>query len=284
MSRLSNSPLELALMPDALRLRVRSGWRRPVLRAEVEAAWAPGQPLAPVLEGLLAQARTAAAGAAVAGFDRRTLDAEIANPLAHFDVVAGDFAGQPDAALTGIAGACVQELLGARHGRELRWQLQADERHLLVCAIDGGLLGALRSAAAAMGLRLRRIETSFGIDWNRHGRRLARGAGVFVSRGADEATSAFVRDGIVQALGACLQPDVPEDPGAPAPGVDALCNSIGLHAMAAPTRLDAQVGRMVAGLGLALDDVQRFVAVTDRGAQDAMSSRWEVCIEREAAA
>lgn len=268
--RWSSRRLQLRVGQDLLRLRVLPGRRGAVALEEVERPWDGGAtPLADALAGLLSQL----AGAPARG---TALEVEICNALAHFDTVEGALAGQSDAELAAIACACVQEMLGVSHGRDVRWQLQADEHHLLICAIDRTLLAALQAMAARHGLNLRSIETSFALDWNRHGHRLAAGRAVFVSGDEGESVAALVHDGVVEGLGLCAQPDQLEEPLTPTPAVELLCNSVGLERLAVPTRLDAQVARMLASLGLDMDGIAQFMAVLAQDEPDALSSRWTV--------
>jgi len=268
-SRRSSKQLQLRVGQSLLRLRVLSGRRGAPALEEAELAWDGVAPLADALPGLLSQL----SGAPAQGMP---LDVEICNALAHFDTVEGALAGQSDAELAAIAGACVQEMFGAAHGRDVRWQLQADERHLLICAIERPLLAALQAMATRHGLQLRSIETSFAIDWNRHGHRLDAGRAVFVSGDEGESVAALVLDGVVEGLGICAQPDQLEEPLTPTPAVELLCNSVGLERLAVPTRLDAQVARMLASLGLDMDGIGQFMAVLARDEADALSSRWTV--------
>jgi len=265
----SNSRLQLRVGLDTLRLRVLAGRRVAQVLGEAELPWAGVAALADAVGTLLARLDVAAA--------RGTeLQVELCNALAHFDTVEGALAGQSDAELAAIAGACVQEMFGAAHGRDVRWQLQADERHLLICAIERPLLAALQAMATRHGLQLRSIETSFAIDWNRHGHRLDAGRAVFVSGDEGESVAALVLDGVVEGLGICAQPDQLEEPLTPTPAVELLCNSVGLERLAVPTRLDAQVARMLASLGLDMDGIGQFMAVLARDEADALSSRWTV--------
>ena len=269
MSPRSNSRLQLRVGLDTLRLRVLAGRRVAQVLGEAELPWAGVAALADAVGTLLARLDVAAA--------RGTeLQVELCNALAHFDTVEGAFAGHGDAELDAIAGACVQEMLGAAHERDVRWQLQADERHLLICAIERPLLAALLALADRHGLRLRSIETSFALDWNRHGRAVKDGRAVFVSGDEGESVAALVNDGVVQALGTCAHPDELEEPQTPTRAVELLCNSVGLEHLAVPTRLDAQVARMLASLGLDLNGIERFIAVLAHDDPDSLSSRWTV--------
>ncbi len=68
---------------------------------------------------------------------------EIADSLVHLDVALGDFADHTDRQLHAVAAACVSELLADAADHEIRWQLQSDERHLMICAIARPLMEAI---------------------------------------------------------------------------------------------------------------------------------------------
>ncbi|MFO1270727.1 MAG: hypothetical protein U1F50_03435 [Rubrivivax sp.] len=272
MSPLSNRQALFAIAPGLLRARLQGGWWRRRTLAAAERPWDPAAPLgeaaAEVLKSLGASARGA------------VLDVEIANACVHLDVAEGDFAGHSNEQLGAVAGACVRELLGDTTAHELRWHLQTDERHLLICAIPRSLTEPLRGAAAEAGLRLRRVEPAFGAGWARHGAPLAQGLGVIAFSDGDYALAALARDGIVQALSSGAQPDLPENPCAPLPAVDRLLNGLGLEDAATPTRLDAQVARLVTGVGLEMQQIEHFVAVLEDDDPHELSSRWTVFSHR----
>ncbi|MEY8877378.1 MAG: hypothetical protein AB9M60_12775, partial [Leptothrix sp. (in: b-proteobacteria)] len=241
MSLLSNRRVKLGIRAGGLCAALLSRW--PVQRrlARVDRAWPAGTPapapataLAAPLEQLLTELATTAPLRGLA------LDVEVSDALVHLDVAAGDFAGHSEQQLESVTRACFRDLLGeaiAEH--DLRWQLQADERHLLMCALPRALLDQLKTAAASHGLRLRSVHTRFQAGWNRRCALLGSGLAIFASGHDDHTVIAFVRDGVVEALSSSSCPADLEDPDAPAPGVDRLLNSLGLEKAATPTRLDA---------------------------------------------
>jgi hypothetical protein len=227
--------------------------------------------LAPALDGVFTELAT------TAPLRGLPLEVELADALVHFDVAPGEFVGHGEQQLAAVAGACMRELLGeGSEGYELRWQLQADERHLMICAVPTALLLDVRVSAARFGLGLSQVQPQFPLRWNRHGKAMRSGLGVFTSGENEHAVIAFVRDGVVEALGTGSCPDELEDPLAPTPRVDRLLNNLGMEKYATPTRLDAQVDRMIASIGIDASQMQHFIAVDSSKAGPALSSRWMV--------
>ena len=92
---------------------------------------------------------------------------EVADPLVQFDIAEGDFAALGDRQLQAIALACMGELLGnAVADHEVRWSLQADERHLVIAAVPRALITALAEAATGRGARLASVQPAFARRWN----------------------------------------------------------------------------------------------------------------------
>ena len=204
------------------------------------------------------------------------LDVELSDALVHLDVAQGDFAGHSEQQLEKVTRACFRELLGeSMSEHELRWQLQADESHLLMCAAPVALLGELKSGSARHGLRLHTVHTRFEAGWNQHRGLLRSGLGIFASGHDEHIVVAFVREGVVEAFSTSSCQAELEDPDAPAPGVDRLLNSLGLEKSATPTRLDAHVDRLIASLGVDAAQLKSFVAIDGSENGRALSSRWQ---------
>lgn len=185
--------------------------------------------------------------ASTAPVERRRLHVELANALVHLDVVAGDFAGDSDRQLQAVAVACVSELLGdAADQREVRWQLQAGGKHLLIGAIDRDQLGVLLDAAARHGLSMGSVQPDFCLQWNRHAGALRREAAVFAVADGHDAVVACVADGAVAAL------------SRGAGGLDKL------------------VDRLLASIGLEATDAATFVLVNQLASDKPVSPRWTV--------
>jgi hypothetical protein len=172
------------------------------------------------------------------------LRVQLADALVHLDVIEGDFAGHTDRQLHQIAGACVAELLGESAGdHEVRWQLQADDRHMLICALPRPHLSLLETAASAHDLRLDSVQPAFVRLWNVHARALARGPAVFaVSSGTDLAIAWSV-DGVIRAISAGPLFESPS-PAHPAPGAAAIDRAVAVEG------LDSRIGGLLVGFGL----------------------------------
>jgi hypothetical protein len=184
------------------------------------------------------------------------LTVELADSLVHLDVVAGDFAGDSDRQLKSVATACVAELLGdAAQHHEIRWQLQADGKHLLIGAIAKDQLRVLADAASRHGLALERVRPDLCVQWNRHGSRaFAPGSGVFAVARARKFVMAYVCDGAIAAIG--------------------RGGWVDRESVAAT--VDAQVDRLLASLGLDAGRQPAFLMVVPDASSATVSPRWTV--------
>jgi hypothetical protein len=278
-SLLSNRRVELKINSGGLSAALFSRWPGRKRLAHASVAWNAMAPdsltaaepgLAGAVDRLLGElARTASLRGV-------PLDIELSDALVHLDVAHGDFDDHSEPQLAAVTRACVRDLLGdAVEEHELRWQLQADESHLLMCAAPKPLLATLRGATQRLGLRTNRVATQFQAEWNRHHQLLRSGLGIFACGHDAHIVVAFVRDGVVEALStSSCQADL-EDPNALFPDVDRLLNNLGLENAATPTRLDAQVDRLIASLGVEVRQLERFVAVDGGDNGLALSSRWQ---------
>jgi hypothetical protein len=185
------------------------------------------------------------------------LEVELANALVHLDVVEGDFAGDSDRQLQSVAVACVAELLGdAAQDHEIRWQLQANKKHLLIGAIARNLLGALSAAAARQGMSLHSVQPDLCLQWNRHAGATSKtsGAAVFAVACGSAAVVTRVADGSIAALSSGNWGDRSTTAGA----------------------LDQRVDRLLASAGLDPQGMSAFVLVGPKGAEKGVSPRWAV--------
>jgi hypothetical protein len=266
-SPLPNRRVRLQITAAGLTATLCARWPRPKALATCERPWAsapresgasswdlpPG--FAATLDGVLQEL------AAAERLRGALLDIELADSMVHFDVAMGEFAGYGEAQLDGVSRACLRDLLDdAGDAHEIRWQLQADERHLLICAVPQALLAELRQGAARTGLRLQRLQPQFPLRWNRHRRLLGSGLGVFASGHGDHTVIAFVRRGVVEALGVGNIGAGIDDAQAPA-----------------PMQLDAQVDRLIASLGVDASQLGCFVAVDDGEPGAPLAPRWTFC-------
>lgn len=176
------------------------------------------------------------------------LNVELSDSVVHLDVIKGDFAGQSDPQLRAIAAACVAELLGEdADAYELRWQLQPDDRHLLICAIARAHLSALAQEAATLGLRLTSVQPDFVRQWNRHAGTLSSGTSVFAVTSGAALAIAWVVDGIISAISVAACADAAVSWDEP---VDASSTGAEDDRALAAEQLDSKVGRLLLGLGL----------------------------------
>ena len=203
------------------------------------------------------------------------LEVELADALVHIDVVAGDFAGYSDRQLQMVAIGCTSELLSeAAAGYEIRWNLQADARHLLIGAIDRGLLTVLANAAARHGLMFRSMQPDLCKQWNRHADALKQGAGVFAVASGSNALISCVSDGSITAVGngGWLDAEPPVD--VVNARVKSLMCGLGLQNESTTRLLDTRTNRLLASVGRSADHQSAFVLVGPEGSDKAVSSRW----------
>ena len=266
MSRLSNKALQLRVGARAVYATLSAGWpRRKVVARAIEmigtsADAASALPQADAQAVAIDEALTSlAASASLAG---ARLSVELADARTHFDLVEGDFGAAGERELRNIASACATELLGdAAVGRILRWQVQPDQSHLLICAIETRAVESIVATARRHALKLVSIEPEFGAQWNRHAGTLRGGNGVFgVSCGA-HATVAWVRRGAITALSSGAWPET----------VASTRGDAG-----ARTALDIRVDRLLAGKGVDSGRVGTFVLVAPDVSARALSPRWTV--------
>jgi hypothetical protein len=218
------------------------------LQAESAPGLTPVQALDAALDQLAAQTDTRQA----------RLQVTLAHAHVHFDVVAGDYARYSDAQLRAIAQGCLGELLGdAAAAQQLRWQLQPDLRHLLLCAVDQALVEALLQAAARHRLRLCSLQPCFCRQWNRLADGLAPFNGVFAVADSGHTLVSCAERGSITALSCARRSGA--TPEARGPGA-----------------LDSQVNRLLAGLGRPGQTLADFVLVARAPGALHPAPRWSV--------
>ncbi|MGZ5157072.1 MAG: hypothetical protein ACXWJA_11670 [Caldimonas sp.] len=267
-----NSSLLLQVEPGAIVATLETGWPR---RRRVSASAPPAG----------AQADGSAGVIATPGLDPQMLDTvldgielsapvrgaslsvELADPLVHFDVVEGDFGAQGDRQLQSIAVACMGELLGEAAGEhEVRWSLQAGERHLVIAAVPRALIASLAAAAELRGLRLDSVQPAFGRRWNAFARGLKASTAVFASTSGAHAVVSCVVDRAVCAVSAGPWQ---EDGGAAAePAATASAESLSL--------LDDRAARLLASIGIESSVESDYLLVSANAPGAAAASRWSV--------
>jgi hypothetical protein len=233
-SRLSNSPLRLHLGATEVRAALRD--HRAV-----------GQALDAVLSELLGANLRA----------RPPLCVAVADACAQLDVVPGDFACASDRQLDAIASACIAEIQGDSNARPVvRWQLQADQQHLLIASIAEKDIATLLEVAASHRLTVQSMQPDFFLQWNAWVGEpqlgTARGTAVFATLDEGFATVAFAQQGIITALssGPCTTPD------------------------AEGNALDTRSHRLLASIGQEVAGVDAFVVVTREALRLPDHSHW----------
>lgn len=277
MSLLSSKFVCLALGPRAVRASLHSRWSRGKVlaqsRREVDplhispAPHGDTEPLAASIEGVQAVLSELTASSGPSGTPLRV---QISDALVHFDVVAGDFAESSERQLQAIATACVDELLGDHAGPQVvRWQLQADDRHLLIAALQTATVDAIVQEAARNEMRLETLQPEFCARWNAQTRELSGALAVFASVADGSLVMALVEQGSITAL------------STGALGADRDMTRTDL---ASKTALDLRADRLATSQGVDVASLTTFVLVAGEGEQLAPSPRWTVVRLEEASA
>jgi hypothetical protein len=169
----------------------------------------------------------------------------------HFDLVHGDYRSSSDRHLQAIASACVAEILGDDNvDRLVRWCLQPDRQHLLICAMASKDIALLDESAAHHTLCLRSLQSEFCTQWNAHANALPDGSGVFAVASASHVVLALVQRGSITALSSGAWPD--------------------------NNALDVRADQLLSGVGMDSRVHSVFVLVVDPGMEDRASQRWSV--------
>lgn len=284
-----NKVVRLRVMPQSVGATLERGWpRRKVLarasHAAGEAAAGPSAGSAPTpADGISNAVDVVLAELGGAPVLRgAVLEVEWADALMHFDVVAGDFAANSDRQLQSVAAACMAELLGdAAPGHEVRWQLQADGKHLLIGAIAHDHLRALSEAAARHGMKVDTLQPDFCLQWNRHAGAIKPGAAVFAVASGQEAMIACVADGSVAAMSSGAWLARVHQPGNSTAAVNKLMHGLGLEPTAKEVLLDVRTDRLLASVGQDAASQSAFVLVAPELAGTKVSARWSL-VNRDA--
>lgn len=278
--------MQLRVLPDEVHGTLTQGWRRRARLASASQAVGASES-SPAPQGPAALAWSAQHAVAVDAVLRELgaaaplrgarLDVEIDNALVLFDVARGDFAGDSDRQLRTVAVACMSELLGdSALDQEVRCELQAGGRHLMICAMPSDQIGMLADRAASHGLRLRSVQPDFILQWNRHGTALTSGDSVFAVAQGQEAMVSCVSGGAIVEFsrgGWLDQQQAPDDPPSRS---DQLMSDFGLEAHAAARALDVRVDRLLASVGQVAVGQSAYLLVAPPLADDSVSQRWTV--------
>ena len=213
------------------------------------------------------------------------LHVDLADSLVHLDVAEGEFAGVGDRELQAIAAACTAEILGdTANDQDLRWQLQSDDRHLLICAVSRHWTTLLSETAARLGLQLASVQPHFCLQWNLHSRVLQPGGAVFAVTSNDDAVIAYVTEGVISAISSGAWDDEGDASATHLARVDRLLSGLGLDRGAPVGSLDMRVDRLLSCMGLDHTQPAAFVLVGADVSARALSTRWTVLPRDEALA
>lgn len=180
----------------------------------------------------------------------------------HYDVVAGNYRHASERQLDSIASACVAELLAdLAVGQLVRWQLQPDQRHLLICSIALQYIEAIAEASLRQGLSLASLQPEFCAQWNRHAIAAHSGTTVFATANCAQVTVACVEGDAITAVSGGLFH------GNEACPEENLCATSGL---------DSRVNRLVASIGVDIRTVSTFTLVVRDITVHRLDPRWTV--------
>jgi hypothetical protein len=180
---------------------------------------------------------------------RKDLHLVLADSHFHFDLVQGDYRSTSDRHLQAIASACVAEVLGdSSADRLVRWQLQPDMRHMLICAMLSQDVVLLDDGATRQRLNLRSLQSEFCTQWNAHSSLLPDSVGVFAVASFGYAVVVVEQGGSITALSAGTTPD--------------------------GKALEERVEQLLSSIGLDAEALKTFLLVQDRTATLAVTQRW----------
>lgn len=197
-----------------------------------------------------------------AGKSRPSLTATISLDLVHLDIAAGNFASYSEQQLEAIATGCMSELLGeGATPMEVRWQLQPNLQHILLCALDSHLVQAVIQTAQAHQLELASLQPVFCHYWNKYSKSMRRSKGIFALQDSQRALVCLNDKGSVTALS--CGPAARSDLDQPSNG-------------RAKSPLDLRVDRLLTSTGGHADAIDQYLLVTHRARDLAPHPRWTV--------
>lgn len=180
----------------------------------------------------------------------------------HYDVVAGNYRHASERQLDSIASACVAELLAdLAVGQLVRWQLQPDQRHLLICSTALQYIESIADASLRQGLSLASLQPEFCAQWNRHAVTAHSGTSVFASANCAQVTIACVQGDAITAVSGGLVHEGETRP------TGTLCATSGL---------DSRVNRLLASIGVEICTVSTFTLVVRDTPVHRLDPRWTI--------
>jgi hypothetical protein len=199
---------------------------------------------------------------------------ELPDASLHLDVVRGEFEDKGPRQLQAIAHACVVELLGERAAdHAIQWQLQRDERHLLLCAVPSALLETVCAVALRHGMHLVHAQPGFAAQWNYHFRRGTPRTAVFAVACEANAVVTFIRNGAIVAISNGPWLERPELVR-PTAGASSLMSRQGMGDCIDQPALDLHTDRLLSSH--AFDAEGKFLLVGPRASARRLSKRWAV--------
>jgi hypothetical protein len=186
--RRRTSAIRLEIRPDGLSLEL-----PPRVQAGTPHAIGPdGQGLAQALEQALSVTDRPPSA--------RTVDVTLAPDFCWLDVVQGDFAGMSDRVIGQIAQGAAADTLGDAAAHELRWQVQADGRHMVLLAVPKVFIQALQAALATHALQAQGLQATALALWNWSAENGAPARGIWAWSRLGQVVMARVREGVITTL------------------------------------------------------------------------------------
>ena len=249
-----NKTLRLHIEADAMHATLHAGRNDQVI-AQITRVYDPSA-LLEVLQELITDLL------AKANKSRPTLIVTVSIDIAHFDIAEGDFSYYGEPQLDAIATGCISEVLGEGPvPMEIRWQLQPDLRHILLCALDSQLVHAVTESARLHRLELASLQPVFCHYWNKYSTPLRHAKGIFALQDSERALVCISNKGSITSLS--YGPAARSDLDQPANG-------------RAKSPLDLRVDRLLTSTGAHADAIDHYLLVT-QGAHDlSPHPRWNV--------
>jgi hypothetical protein len=205
------------------------------------------------------------------------LQVQVADNLAVLEVVRcepNDVLRSNTRQMQRLAEVSVAEVLGDKASQyEVRWQVQADNEHLFVCALPRALMSGITSAAQAYGLTLTQVQPQFSQVWNASLAQLTQThatQAVFLRASTHEAVLSCVRNGVITQISQALSLKPNDNADAP----DTI-SPINQH-VSTMSRVDALVDRLLTALGEDPAQSWRFFASSQGLSRADFSPRWQM--------
>lgn len=190
-----NRTISLRVQHHRIDASLHQGWPRRAITAKSHALIHGGMNLSQALDAALTRLLDGLHG------QKPRLCVDLSDDMVFLDVVAGAFAHFTPDQVEAMAMACVQDIVAdASDHYIVRWQLQADLQHLLLCAVPRELLRTVEQAAQAHRLSLLSVQPEFCTAWNQHARLFGNTEGVFAMLGAHCTMALLTPKGTITAI------------------------------------------------------------------------------------